>query len=216
MRSSACHVGRTICLLSMWIVIREERTGSKSISSVMPPDAPFPPGMLSVATPNDGFHLWFRMPTVPLKNSAGKLADGVDTRGAGGYVIAPGSVLPSGASWTIESLITHAELAEQLVCRVLPLPPTWIVDAIHGSNHPLVRAETALEALRRECAKVGEAREGTRNDTLNRAAFAAGRLVAGGDLRREDAEEQLTAAASAVGLDEEEIERTIASGLRPA
>jgi len=187
--------------------------GLKSISSVMPRDAPFPAGMLSVATPNNGFHLWFRMPPVPVKSSAGRLADGVDTRGAGGYVIAPGSALTTGASWKITSSITRAELAEQLVCRVLPLPPAWIVDAIHGSNHPLVRAETALEALRRECAKVGEARQGTRNDTLNRAAFAAGRLVAGGDLRREDAEERLAEAAILAGLEQDEIEKTIASGL---
>ena len=49
--------------------------GFRSIVSVMPQNAPFPPGMLSVSTPNNGVHLWFRMPTVPVKNSAGKLAD---------------------------------------------------------------------------------------------------------------------------------------------
>ena len=111
----------------------------------------------------------------------------------GGYVIGPGSVLPSGRILDDQSPINLAELADQLVCRRLPLPPPWIVDAIQlGCQHvALVHAPRRSEALRLECAKVRRGKEGTRNDTLNRAAFEAGQLVAGADLPRDDAEERL-------------------------
>src|SRR5690554_6160469 len=42
--------------------------------------------------------------------------------------------------------------------------------------------------------------EGTRNDTLNRAAFSLGQLVAAGELDRDQVERELTAAAELVGL----------------
>lgn len=66
--------------------------------------------------------------------------------------------------------------------------------------------------MERECAAVANAVEGTRNETLNRAAFALGQLVAGGALGDEVVHRRLLAAADASGLDEQEAERTIASG----
>src|SRR5262245_62023855 len=43
-----------------------------------------------------GRHLYFRMPETSVRNTAGKIAPGIDTRGDGGYVLAPPSVHPSG------------------------------------------------------------------------------------------------------------------------
>ena len=43
-----------------------------------------------------GRHLYFRMPDMPVRNSAGKIARGVDMSGDGGYVLAPPSIHPSG------------------------------------------------------------------------------------------------------------------------
>lgn len=43
-----------------------------------------------VTTPSGGFHRWLRLPAgADIRNSAGRLADGVDVRGTGGYVVAP-------------------------------------------------------------------------------------------------------------------------------
>ena len=59
-----------------------------------------PPGVPMVKTPNNGFHLYFRQPPgEPLGNGRGNLPPGCDVRGAGGFVIAPGAVLPDGRGW---------------------------------------------------------------------------------------------------------------------
>ncbi len=47
-------------------------------------------------TGGGGMHLYYRVNGHSLGNSEGKLAEGLDTRGVGGYVIAPPSVHPSG------------------------------------------------------------------------------------------------------------------------
>jgi hypothetical protein len=67
-----------------------------------------------------GRHLWFRYPNVPVRNSAGKVAPGIDVRGDGGYVLAPPSVHPSGKRycWSVDSTPTIAEA------------PTWLIHLI--------------------------------------------------------------------------------------
>jgi hypothetical protein len=71
----------------------------------------------------------------------------------------------------------------------------------------------ALAALSKECALVMTAPEGTRNDTLNRAAYNMAQLVAGGQLPPALVLDELSNAARANGLPEVEITRTLASGL---
>lgn len=68
-------------------------------------------------------------------------------------------------------------------------------------------------ALEGECAKVAAAAVGTRNKTLNDAAFAVGQLVAGGKLSEGEARADLERAAAACGLEPRETEATIRSGL---
>jgi D5 N terminal like/RepB DNA-primase from phage plasmid len=72
----------------------------------------------------------------------------------------------------------------------------------------------AQAALDGECAEVTRAREGTRNDRLNKAAASLGGLVAGGLLSRMEVEGRLLDAAKASGLGFDESRKTIASGLR--
>lgn len=69
------------------------------------------------------------------------------------------------------------------------------------------------KALDAECLKLVQAQEGERNDTLNRAAFAAGQLVAGGELAENEAEAALSQAAKRCGLHDHEIRATLASGI---
>ena len=71
------------------------------------------------------------------------------------------------------------------------------------------------KALQGELAAVRSAQPGTRNATLNRAAFSLGQLLAGGALNcgRWPLEDELLAAALACGLPEEEARKTITSGL---
>ena len=52
-----------------------------------------------------GRHLYFRTPEVPVRNTASKIAPGIDTRGDGGYVLAPPSIHPSGRryAWSVDA-----------------------------------------------------------------------------------------------------------------
>jgi hypothetical protein len=71
----------------------------------------------------------------------------------------------------------------------------------------------AEAALRNEILILASAPEGSRNDQLNKSAFALGQLVAVGVLSEADVISDLSQAADCAGLDPEEISRTIISGL---
>lgn len=104
-----------------------------------------------------------------------------------------------------------ASLAELLTAHLEPRP------APNGNGHkpsgqrPSSRYGDA--ALAGEVERLLSAHNGTRNDTLNRAAFSLGTLVGAGILDRFMVEDQLMGAALAVGLGETEARKTIASGL---
>lgn len=68
-------------------------------------------------------------------------------------------------------------------------------------------------ALEDEAQRVASAQRGSRNTTLNDAAFAIGQLVAGGEINRIDAETVLAQAAIAAGLKPSEAHATTRSGL---
>lgn len=78
---------------------------------------------------------------------------------------------------------------------------------------PPAKEAYARRALEAEAARVLQASSGERNNTLNRAAFSLGQLVASGHLSRAEVLETLGRAALGTGLDELEITRTIESGL---
>jgi hypothetical protein len=55
------------------------------------------PETIVIATPSGGLHLWFTGPAgATVQNSAGKLGEGIDIRGYGGYLVGPGSWTPTG------------------------------------------------------------------------------------------------------------------------
>jgi AAA domain-containing protein len=67
-------------------------------------------------------------------------------------------------------------------------------------------------ALAAETEAVANAPEGTRNDTLNRAAFSLGQLIAAGHLDEREALEALSLAGHVAGLGAIECDKTIHSG----
>ncbi|MGW3026353.1 bifunctional DNA primase/polymerase [Streptomyces sp. NPDC001221] len=153
------------------------------------------PDTYRVRTARGGEHLYFTQPPgVRLHSTAGRLAKKIDTRGWGGYVVAPGSTTPDG---------TYAVLDDR---EPAPLPD-WLSRALttrperphpHHSMAYSTKSHSgyAAAALRGEVHNVATAANGTRNATLLRAARALGRLVASGDLARSEAEEALSRAAA--------------------
>jgi len=87
---------------------------------------------------------------------------------------------------------------------------TYTVDTPSGGSHLYF---TALAAFREETRRVAEASVGTRNHTLNRAAFSLGQLVAAGLIPPLPVMTGLAGAAARAGLPADEARRTIRSGM---
>ncbi|KOY56338.1 bifunctional DNA primase/polymerase [Streptomyces sp. XY332] len=168
------------------------------------------PTTYRVRTARGGMHLYFTQPdSVRLGNTAGRLGKHIDTRGWGGYVVAPGSSTPDGAYTVIDSIspvplpgwLAQA-LARPKRVRDVPMPMTG-----KGSRY-------ARAALDNEVRNVAHAGDGTRNDTLLRAARALGRFIASGDLSRMEVEHALRGAAAGNATESERYyEDVIARGL---
>ncbi len=163
-----------------------------------------------------GRHLYFKS-SEPFRNSAGALGKGIDTRGVGGYVVAPPS-FNQFTGTTYRWADKNAELA--------PLPDPWgsaLADAKGGSGAPGLGAVTrristapgayALAVLEDEIANVRQAEPGERNDALNSAAYYLGKLVGGDYLTADEVTDALTRVAESKGLSTGEARATIASGL---
>lgn len=153
-------------------------------------------------------HHYFRAPTPCPGNSAQTIAPHVDSRGEGGFVVVPPSVHPvTRLPYRWESLGEPADLPEGAV------PVSVRVRVIADLSKPSMNAGYAETALAREVHAVRTAAEGSRNETLNKAAGNLGQLVAGGALSEDRVRAELTSAASLAGLTDSETAATIRSGL---
>ncbi len=173
------------------------------------------PETLEVRTGGGGWHLYFIHPGGRVTNSAGVLGPGLDVRGDGGYILTPPSRHVTGGTYRRLTHTPPAAMPEWLWALVIRKAPERATTAIVAPAD-LDRSRCsawARAALAEETTRVRQAAEGSRNHTLNRAAFALGQIVAGGHLDPDDATGRLADAALAAGLAETEIRSTIASGL---
>ena len=173
----------------------------------------FPSATYSVTTRSGGTHLYFAAPAgEPLRNTAGRIGWLVDTRADGGYVVAAGSIVDDQryrvrTDWEVADLpdwIAAAARAPEM--SSVHAGPTSIADIRHQSNY-------ATAALRAEVEHVLKAEPGSRNHTLNAAAYSLGQLVGAGMLPDEMTAAALARAARAAGLEDREIRATVRSGL---
>jgi hypothetical protein len=178
------------------------------------------PRTFTVGTPSGGRHLYFRprMDGPAPRNTVRRLGPLIDTRGVGGYVVAPGSRV-DGVQYRALEQAPIAILPEWISVLLRPMEerpvagePFSLATAL-GPVRSQLGGAYAHSALERECARVASARVGTRNDTLNRAAYNLGTLVGSGLLDRPEVEVELTRAALAAGLEQREIASTVRSGL---
>ena len=174
----------------------------------------YPGGTYIVDTPSGGCHLYFSATGAErARNSAGAVGPHIDVRADGGYVVGAGS------------RVGRRAYAARGQPTVAPLP-SWLARLIRDSygppEVPAARLPTddraqgrayAMAALRAETERVAAARPGTRNDTLNRAAFSLGQLVAAGLLPPIPVITSLIDAARYAGLPQDEAVRTVRSGM---
>ncbi|MBF6427514.1 bifunctional DNA primase/polymerase [Nocardia cyriacigeorgica] len=171
------------------------------------------PTTFTVATPA-GWHLYFHAPHGRrLRSTIGRLGPGIDSRGDGGYIVAPGSRTSTG-HYRVLRHAPVAPLPTRLIALLTPPPPTPPVIApavVHGSGY--VSAVVAGEADR-----VARAAPGARNVTVFRSALRLGRLVAAGEISESHARAALIEAARThVGIEgftDAEADRAIDNGLR--
>ena len=104
------------------------------------------PATAEVVTPRGGRHLYLIVPSGrPMPgNSAGRIGDGIDTRGHHGYVLAPPSMVKSGAyAWSVDSGDRIAEAPVWLLSLLdrpgtnghATAPEVWQAIALAGVDH---------------------------------------------------------------------------------
>ena len=169
------------------------------------------PPTFSVRTPSGGRHLYFSAGGHPLSNTVGRLGKHVDTRGSGGYIVGPGSVLATGY-YRIVIRSSVAELPDWIADALTPHSPTVSTPSADQLEESDVPAIVAREARRVRTALVG-----SRNSALNTAAFLIGKLVGAGKITEADGWGILQTAAKKHigdhGFTYSEMNRTIWSGL---
>ncbi|MGF7161271.1 putative DNA primase/helicase [Rhodoligotrophos appendicifer] len=174
-----------------------------------------------VRTQSGGLHLWFAYPDMPeserLGNRAGlfakiddidvTIAEHVDIRGEGGYVIVPPSIMVDGAAYSWE----QAPEGDP-VCKA----PARLLDVILRRGEfargqaPAAQAmgfeaddavrKYALSALDAEARALAAAAAGSRNQHAAESSFKIGQLVGAGALSRSMAIAALTDAALSWGI----------------
>lgn len=203
------------------------------------------PETLGQITPSGGRHWLFRWPDRKVPNSSrAKCGPGLDTRGEAGYILVAPSIHPNGRRyvWTADpETASVAAAPDWLVHLAIGAPEDldWLRRALDGKTLPAWLAKRlsvpktpagaerepppggvhpyARKALDEEAQKVRNAVQGSRNSTLNEAAFNLGQFIPTGHLPRSLIEQHLSVAALACfGSDQRELiaaQKTIRSGI---
>lgn len=168
----------------------------------------------TVSTPNNGWHYYFQDQGAPIQSGAN--VSGlwrVDIRSKGGYIVAPGSCLASG-SYEVDTIGSLSPMPLWMRALVSPRKSTTFT-LIKTSRSTFSKSSGYHEAgVRREIQTLSMASIGTRNDSLNRASFNCGRLVAARPELRDLVINALQHSAISIGLTEAEAAKTISSAFK--
>lgn len=177
-----------------------------------------------VETPSGGQHLYWRQrPGDPVANSQGKIAPGVDVRGRGGHVFAPGTYVVGAPDepWLALDAIPNVEDLPELPKDVFEAIPVTARKVrrneggyAHGATHERWWVERTMRAqLALVAEHLPEPGTGFRA-VLRGASIVHGRGIVAGLTERADAEHELRAAVEACwGFVDDEDEKWIETGL---
>jgi putative DNA primase/helicase len=129
--------------------------GDASLDDLEATYAPLPETVEAI-TGSGGRHILFAHTGGHVSNSIGKIADGLDIRGDGGYIVAPPSLHASGRRYEWE-ILHHPDDTP------LPPMPPWLLALIKDAETSPTKCSSAPD---------GPIPEGARNDTLFRLACA--------------------------------------------
>lgn len=190
-----------ICVLDV-----DKPGGEESLAKLIKLHGPLPETLMS-KTGRGGKHYYFKIPegvTIPKKTG---FKHKLDMLGEKGCAILPPSKTEESYEW-----LNATEIATI---------PNWLIEEVHKTE---TRKPTQLHAngtatryganaLSNGIIKIHDSQKGERNTTLYCVAKELGKLIAGNELCENLVYETLTQAALEVGLDTDEIEPTINSGV---
>ena len=142
------------------------------------------PATRKAKTPRGGTHFYFKH-SGPVRNR-GALGVGLDIRGGGGFVIAPGSVMGDGRAYKWVNpdapILDAPQWLLDMVVR--KAAPTTVAPSHSGPYANDAYVEAAIDRILSELASEPP---GQRNNALNDAAFAVGTFVGAGAVQESGA-----------------------------
>lgn len=146
-----------------------------------------------------GKHLYFKMPeNIEIKCSMSKIADHIDIRANGGYVVAPPSIHENGHQYTWKNFVPNQEFPEA---------PSWLISLITNAEKQTSPVSDVLE-------EISSTPQGQRNDTLYRRAISLINRSRKEYLNMEKVKENIIDAAMQSGLSKEEATKTFDNALK--
>lgn len=196
----------------VWVLdvdVADGKPGEATLASLIAAHGPLP-ATREARTASGGRHIYFTYH--PGVRNRGALGAGLDVRGEGGFVIAPGSQLADGRAYEWINDLQPAPAPQWLLDLVLPRAvstPAAPYTYQPGNNEPYI--ERAVEA---ELDKLATTTAGGRGEQVNTSAFSLGTLVGAGALSRAQAEDGLWQAAVACGVVAKDGEREIRAKIK--
>jgi putative DNA primase/helicase len=189
------------CGASCWVLdadyagwLTDKPDGADTISALRRRFGPLP-ATVRQYTGGMGWQ-WLFKPDARIKNGS-RFLPGLDTRAAGGYIVVPPSLHPSGRHYHWIAAPKDAELATA---------PAWLLSLLEPVAEPEPEAPRPIKAgdlsryaavaLERACERVAGCPPGNQADALDHAAYSIGRLVGGGVIPLGEARSALIAAGA--------------------
>ncbi len=192
--------------------------GMKALRDLAAAHGPIPPRPMT-RSGGGGCALFFRHDGEPIAGATGTPSPGLDPRRGRLTVTVPPSIHPRTrrpyrwivAPWDLAPPPAPAWLLRLVAPPPAPAMPDRPGRLQDGGEKP---RRYAVAALRHAVERVALAQQGTRNDTLNREAYAMTRFVSDGALAPSEIATALAYAGRQAGLEPAQIKGTLASALR--
>jgi len=222
--------GIELCKTGLVVVDADRHGGPDGVAAFaeMAAAEQTPPHPISLTLGGGEHHYFKQRSDRRCRNRSGSLPDGIDVRGDGGWIVAPGTIRQDGKTYSASD--GAPLLIDAYSTGSIPTIPVWLVAKIHerrpGSSASVdaILSAPAFETGGREATYARRALEGaahelsrapigSRNEALNASAYRLGRMVARDWIDQASVVTALKGAAISAGLNTEEVEKTLASGI---
>lgn len=179
-RPGAEMIGVPTGLASGWVVVDVDIKNGAQGRVWLDENADALPPTRTHKTRSGGLHLIFQNPPdIQIRNSASRIAPGIDVRGEGGYVIVPPS-----DGYTVADATEPAEMPLWLIRACLPPARPEPAAYVAAPRTRSGGTPYGLQALDNECRDISCAPDGRKHELLNKGAYSIGGLVSAGEIEQ--------------------------------